>query len=113
METFESNRPRPKGSIPNEFYLRPIEALIQVQDPPRNCVILMKAFVLAGGAGTRLSPLTSYVPKGMIPIAGKPFIDYVINYLAGHGLRHIIMLLSDADSQAYRNHLDDGATTGS
>jgi len=38
----------------------------------------MKAFVLAGGAGTRLSPLTSYVPKGMIPISGKPFIDYVV-----------------------------------
>ncbi|OLE92110.1 MAG: hypothetical protein AUF79_00335 [Crenarchaeota archaeon 13_1_20CM_2_51_8] len=72
----------------------------------------MKAFVLAGGAGTRLSPLTSYVPKGMIPIAGKPFIDYVINYLAGHGIRNIIMLLSDEDSEVYRNHLDDGSKYG-
>ena len=72
----------------------------------------MKAFVLAGGAGTRLSPLTSYVPKGMIPIAGKPFIDYVITYLAGHGIRNIIMLLSDEDSEVYRNHLDDGSKYG-
>jgi len=72
----------------------------------------LKAFVLAGGAGTRLSPLTSYVPKGMIPIAGKPFIDYVISYLASHGIRNIIMLLSDEDSEVYRNHLDDGSKYG-
>jgi NDP-sugar pyrophosphorylase family protein len=66
----------------------------------------MKAFVLAGGAGTRLSPLTSYIPKGMIPIGGKPFIDYVVSYLSKHGIRNIMMLLSDADSEVFRNHLD-------
>src|SRR5947208_16719622 len=104
METFESNRPRPKGSIPNEFYLRAIEALIQVEDPPRDREILMKAFVLAGGAGTRLSPLTSYVPKGMIPIAGKPLIDYVISYIASHGIRNLIMRLSDEARELHRHH---------
>ncbi len=72
----------------------------------------MKAFVLAGGAGTRLSPLTSYVPKGMIPIGGKPFIDYVVSYLSKHGVRNLIMLLSDADSEVFRNHLDDGSKFG-
>lgn len=72
----------------------------------------MKAFILAGGAGTRLSPLTTYIPKGMIPIQGKPFIDYVVSYLAGHGIRNIIMLLSDEDSEVYRNHLDDGSKFG-
>ncbi len=72
----------------------------------------MKAFILAGGAGTRLSPLTQYIPKGMIPVAGKPFIDYVIKYLASHGVRNIIMLLSDEDSEVYRNHLEDGSKFG-
>ncbi len=72
----------------------------------------MRAFVLAGGAGTRLSPLTSYIPKGMIPIAGKPFIDYVIGYLSNHGIRDIIMLLSEEDSEVFRNHLDDGSKYG-
>ncbi len=72
----------------------------------------MKAFILAGGAGTRLSPLTQYLPKGMIPVAGKPFIDYVIRYLAGHGVRNVIMLLSEEDSEVYRNHLDDGSKFG-
>src|SRR5260370_4652164 len=72
----------------------------------------MKAFVLAGGGGTRLSPLTSYVPKGMIPIGGKPFIDYVVSYLSKHGIKNIMMLLSDADSEVFRNHLDDGSKVG-
>ena len=93
-------------------YLETIEVLIPIETRRKNCEGLMKAFVLAGGAGTRLSPLTSYVPKGMIPIAGKPFIDYVINYLAGHGIRNVIMLLSDEDSEVYRNHLDDGSKYG-
>jgi NDP-sugar pyrophosphorylase family protein len=69
----------------------------------------MKALVLAGGAGTRLSPLTTYIPKGMIPINGRPFIDYVINYLAYHGLNDVVMLLSDEDSEVFRNHLEQGA----
>jgi len=72
----------------------------------------MRAFILAGGAGTRLSPLTQYVPKGMIPVAGKPFIDYVITYLAKHGIRNVVMLLSEDDSEVYRNHLDDGSKFG-
>ena len=72
----------------------------------------MKAFVLAGGAGTRLSPLTSYIPKGMIPIGGKPFIDYVMTYLSKHGIRNIVMLLSEEDSEVFRNHLEDGSKYG-
>jgi mannose-1-phosphate guanylyltransferase / phosphomannomutase len=74
--------------------------------------MLMKAFILAGGAGTRLSPLTSYVPKGMIPVAGRPFIDYVITYLAKHGIRNVMMLLSEEDSEVFRNHLEDGSKFG-
>ena len=72
----------------------------------------MKAFVLAGGAGTRLSPLTSYVPKVMIPIGGKPFIDYVVEYLSTQGMRNIVMLLSEEDSEVFRNHLEDGSKYG-
>lgn len=48
----------------------------------------------------------------MIPVSGKPFIDYVIQYLSSHGIRNIIMLLSDEDSEVYRNHLDDGSKYG-
>ena len=59
-----------------------------------------------------MSPLTQFIPKGMIPVAGKPFIDYVIRYLGSHGVRSIIMLLSDEDSEVYRNHLEDGSKFG-
>lgn len=56
--------------------------------------------------------MTHYIPKGMIPIGGKPFVDYVITYLATHGIRNVVMLLSEEDSEVYRNHLDDGSKFG-
>jgi NDP-sugar pyrophosphorylase family protein len=69
----------------------------------------MRAFILAGGSGTRLSPLTSYVPKCMIPVAGRPFIDHVIKYLHGHNIRDVVLLLSADDAEDFRNHLGDGS----
>lgn len=41
----------------------------------------MKAILLAGGLGTRGKPYTDYFPKAMIPIEGRPIIDYIIRYL--------------------------------
>ncbi|MFB5616790.1 MAG: NDP-sugar synthase, partial [Nitrosopumilus sp.] len=41
----------------------------------------MKAVILAGGSGTRGKPYTEYFPKAMIPINGKPLVDYVVRYL--------------------------------
>src|SRR5947209_19780373 len=48
----------------------------------------------------------------MIPIGGRPFIDYVVSYLSKHGVKNIMMLLSDAASEVFRNHLDDGSKFG-
>jgi mannose-1-phosphate guanylyltransferase len=42
----------------------------------------LKVVLLAGGLGTRARPFTNYIPKSMIPINGKPIIDYIIRYLA-------------------------------
>jgi mannose-1-phosphate guanylyltransferase / phosphomannomutase len=72
----------------------------------------MRAFILAGGSGTRLSPLTSYVPKCMIPVGGRPFIDHVIEYLHGHDIRDVVLLLSADDAEVFRNHLGDGSKLG-
>ncbi len=72
----------------------------------------MRAFILAGGSGTRLSPLTSYVPKCMIPVAGRPFIDHVIEYLHTHDIRDVVLLLSADDAEVFRNHLGDGSKLG-
>jgi mannose-1-phosphate guanylyltransferase len=51
----------------------------------------MQALILAGGEGTRLRPLTSTVPKPVVPLANRPFITYMLDWLAGHGFRDIVM----------------------
>lgn len=72
----------------------------------------MKAAVLAGGAGTRLSPLTAYVPKCLIPIGDKLAIDHVLDYLGRHEIRDIVLLVSNTDHQLFRNHLGNGERHG-
>lgn len=53
----------------------------------------MEAIILAGGLGTRLRDAVPDLPKCMAPIAGKPFISYVINYYKSQGVRHFILSL--------------------
>ena len=51
----------------------------------------MQALILAGGEGTRLRPLTYTVPKPVLPLAGRPHIAYVIDWLVGHGVDDVIV----------------------
>lgn len=51
----------------------------------------MKAMILAAGRGTRLQPLTYELPKPMIPLIGKPVMAYLIEHLARHGIREIMI----------------------
>ena len=50
-----------------------------------------EAIVLAGGLGTRLRPVVSDVPKPMAPVAGRPFLSYVLDYLEAQGMRRVIL----------------------
>ena len=52
----------------------------------------MKAFVLAGGMGTRLKPRFGDLPKPLAPIGGQPFLVRQLAWLAGHGVRRAVML---------------------
>ncbi len=52
---------------------------------------MTRAVILAGGFGTRLRPLTSTVPKAMIPLVNRPVIDYILDYLVGYGLKDIVI----------------------
>jgi mannose-1-phosphate guanylyltransferase len=58
----------------------------------------VKAVILAGGKGTRGKPYTEYFPKAMIPINGKPLIDYVVQYLKSFNFIKEIIIISDYNS---------------
>ncbi|MEQ1487194.1 MAG: NDP-sugar synthase [Methylotenera sp.] len=51
----------------------------------------LKGMILAAGQGTRVRPLTKDLPKPMIPILGKPVMEYLIEHLARHGVREIMV----------------------
>ncbi|MGA8857967.1 MAG: nucleotidyltransferase family protein [Candidatus Bathyarchaeia archaeon] len=72
----------------------------------------MKAAILAGGAGTRLYPLTAYIPKALIPIGSRYVIEYILDYLKHHSIYDIVMLISENEHELLRNHLGDGARFG-
>ena len=52
---------------------------------------MAKAMILAAGQGTRVRPLTKNLPKPMVPILGKPVLEYLIEHLARYGVREIMI----------------------
>jgi len=59
----------------------------------------VQALVLAGGEGTRLRPLTLTTPKPVMPFAGRPFMTFMLDWLASHGIDDVILscgFMSDA-----------------
>lgn len=51
----------------------------------------MQALVLAGGEGTRLRPLTLTVPKPVLPLAGRPFLTFMLDWLRRHGVDDVLL----------------------
>ncbi len=70
-----------------------------------------QAVILAGGAGTRLRPLTADVPKAMIDINGRPFLEYVIEELKRNGIRQIVLCLGYLADKV-REYFGDGKKFG-
>ncbi len=56
-----------------------------------NAGTVTQAVVLVGGRGTRLGSLTAALPKPMLPIGGRPFVDYLLAFLAGQGVREVLL----------------------
>ena len=48
------------------------------------------AFVLAGGEGIRLRPLTDNLPKNLVPVAGKPLAEHTVDLLEKNGVKRVI-----------------------
>jgi mannose-1-phosphate guanylyltransferase len=71
----------------------------------------MQALILAGGEGTRLRPLTSTVPKPVVPLVDRPFISYMLEWLRGHGVDDVVMSCGFLAS-GVRNVLGDGSALG-
>src|SRR6266516_518372 len=71
----------------------------------------MQALILVGGEGTRLRPLTSTVPKPVVPLVDRPFIVYMLAWLRGHGVTDVVMSCGFLASGVH-NVLGDGSELG-
>ena len=59
----------------------------------------MKAMVFAAGQGERLRPLTDHIPKALVPVAGRPMIEYPLLWLRHYGIREVIINLHHLGEQ--------------
>ena len=71
----------------------------------------MKAVVMAGGEGSRLRPLTSSLPKPLVPVAGRPIMEHILLHLRRHQMRDVVATVQYMGA-SIRNYFGDGSEQG-
>jgi len=71
----------------------------------------MKAVILVGGEATRLRPLTCNLPKIMVPVLNRPFLEHMVGYLKAHGIIDIVLAAGKA-SEKIQDFFGDGSRAG-
>jgi bifunctional UDP-N-acetylglucosamine pyrophosphorylase/glucosamine-1-phosphate N-acetyltransferase len=71
----------------------------------------MKALILAAGEGTRMRPLTANIPKPLLPVAGKPFLQHIIETLSALDIKDIYLLIGWKMGRI-KEHFGDGSRFG-
>src|SRR5690349_10935272 len=71
----------------------------------------MQCVILAGGLGTRMRPFTETVPKALLPVLGRPFVEHQLELCARHGVTEILFSVAHMGEQIER-HVGDGARFG-
>jgi len=71
----------------------------------------MKAVILSGGLGTRLQPYTTFLPKPMLPLGGKPILEHLIEWSKKNGVKSIILCVSYL-RKSIEDYFEDGKRLG-
>ena len=72
---------------------------------------MMRAMILAAGLGTRMRPLTDTLPKALVPVAGRPLIEYALLFVKSHGIEEVVLNLHHL-GHLLRDALGDGSAYG-
>jgi len=73
--------------------------------------MIKQAVILAGGLGTRMKPYTEKTPKPMVPVGGRPFLEYITNHLKKSGIKDIVICASYLHEHI-EEHFGDGSAFG-
>jgi len=79
--------------------------------PPALSIAEVPVALLAGGLATRLRPVSATIPKALVTVAGRPFIDHQIELLRHNGIRRVVLCLGHLGEQV-EAHLGDGRALG-